>query len=99
MAAIVHHGGAGTTTTAARAGVPQVVVPHIFDQIYWGERVRALGLGPPAIPRTRLSVERLAGALREMLENELIQERARELDARLRDHLVRREDPAIFFER
>ncbi len=34
MAAIVHHGGAGTTANALRAGVPQVVVPHIVDQFY-----------------------------------------------------------------
>ncbi|MBX3166684.1 MAG: glycosyltransferase [Candidatus Eremiobacteraeota bacterium] len=45
LAAVVHHGGAGTTTTAARAGVPQVLVPMFSDQFYWGERVRALGLG------------------------------------------------------
>lgn len=35
-AAVVHHGGAGTTATAARAGVPQLVVPHCGDQFYWG---------------------------------------------------------------
>jgi vancomycin aglycone glucosyltransferase len=97
MAAIVHHGGAGTTTTAARAGVPQVVVPHVFDQIYWGERVRALGLGPPAIPRMRLSVERLAGALREMLENELIQERAATLAERLAVWRAQSADPLQAF--
>jgi UDP:flavonoid glycosyltransferase YjiC (YdhE family) len=98
LAAVVHHGGAGTTTTAARAGVPQIVVPHLFDQIYWGERVAALGLGPPPIRRTRLSEERLAAALREALENEVIQERARELGVRLRDRLARDGDPAQHFE-
>ena len=45
MAAVVHHGGAGTTTSAARAGVPQLVVPHLVDQFYWqiGCGVRAWG--------------------------------------------------------
>lgn len=43
--AVVHHGGAGTTTTAARAGVPQVVVPQATDQPYWAGRVAALGAG------------------------------------------------------
>ncbi|MCK9932033.1 glycosyltransferase [Frankia sp. Mgl5] len=43
--AVVHHGGAGTTTTAARAGVPQVVVPQAGDQLYWAGRVAALGIG------------------------------------------------------
>jgi vancomycin aglycone glucosyltransferase len=45
VAAIVHHGGAGTTTTAALAGVPQVVVPQVYDQHYFAQRVRELGIG------------------------------------------------------
>ncbi len=45
VAAIVHHGGSGTTTQAMRAGVPQVLVPHHFDQPYFGKRVTALGIG------------------------------------------------------
>jgi vancomycin aglycone glucosyltransferase len=45
VAAIVHHGGAGTTTTAARSGVPQVVVPRIYDQFYFAGRVHRLGIG------------------------------------------------------
>lgn len=45
MAAVVHHGGAGTTVTATRAGAPQVVVPQIVDQPYWAARVAGLGIG------------------------------------------------------
>ncbi|MFE5243559.1 MULTISPECIES: glycosyltransferase [unclassified Streptomyces] len=45
LAAVVHHGGAGTTTAAARAGTPQVVIPQIADQPYWADRVAALGIG------------------------------------------------------
>ncbi|MCS7477857.1 glycosyltransferase [Umezawaea endophytica] len=45
MAAVVHHGGAGTTTAATRAGVPQVVVPQIADQPYYASRVAELGVG------------------------------------------------------
>ena len=45
MAAVVHHGGAGTTATAARAGAPQVIVPQIVDQPYWAGRVADLGIG------------------------------------------------------
>lgn len=45
VACVVHHGGAGTTTTAARAGAPQVVVPQIADQPYFAGRVVALGIG------------------------------------------------------
>ena len=45
VAAVIHHGGAGTTFTAARAGTPQVIVPQVADQFYWGERVAGLGIG------------------------------------------------------
>ncbi|BCY11183.1 glycosyl transferase [Actinoplanes sp. L3-i22] len=45
VAAVVHHGGSGTTHTAARAGAPQVIVPLSGDQPYWAERVTALGIG------------------------------------------------------
>ncbi|TDV54796.1 glycosyltransferase [Actinophytocola oryzae] len=45
VAAVVHHGGSGTTTTAALSGVPQVVVPHLYDQFYFADRVRELGIG------------------------------------------------------
>lgn len=45
VAAVVHHGSAGTTTTATRAGAPQVVVPQGADQPYWAGRVAELGIG------------------------------------------------------
>ncbi|RRH86885.1 glycosyltransferase [Mesorhizobium tamadayense] len=45
VAAAMHHGGAGTTVAAARAGAPQVVVPQIGDQPYWARRVAELGIG------------------------------------------------------
>ncbi|MGH3876333.1 MAG: glycosyltransferase [Actinophytocola sp.] len=55
VAAVVHHGGAGTTTAAARAGAPQVVVPQHYDQHFFAQRVRDLGIGaahPPTAPTT-----------------------------------------------
>jgi len=45
VAAAIHHGGAGTTTAAARAGAPQVIIPQLGDQPYWGSRVWDLGIG------------------------------------------------------
>ena len=50
VAAVVHHGGAGTTTIAAMTGVPQVVVPQIWDQHYWAQRVQQLGIGTAHAP-------------------------------------------------
>jgi vancomycin aglycone glucosyltransferase len=64
VAAIVHHGGAGTTTAAARAGKPQVVVPHLYDQFYWAHRVKKLGIGASAPAREHLTSQALAEALR-----------------------------------
>jgi len=88
MAAIVHHGGAGTTTMAARAGVPQILIPHLLDQFYWSSRVTQLGIGPPHLPRTRLSGARLAATLAAIRDNDVLLERARELGARLRERAL-----------
>lgn len=67
VAVVVHHGGAGTTLAAARAGVPQVLVPMFGDQPYWASRVRALGLGT-SIPIAELTTDRLTSALRDACE-------------------------------
>jgi UDP:flavonoid glycosyltransferase YjiC (YdhE family) len=77
VAAAVHHGGAGTTAAALRAGVPQIVVPHMFDQFYWAKRVRELGLGPTPVPARRLTAARLAETIRTALDDEEMRVRAR----------------------
>jgi len=64
MAAVVHHGGAGTTAEGLRAGVPSVIVPFAFDQFFWGARIKELGLGPDPIPQKELTADRLAEAIR-----------------------------------
>ncbi|WP_409484522.1 glycosyltransferase [Arsenicicoccus dermatophilus] len=63
-AAVVGHGGAGTTAAALHAGVPQLVVPHMGDQPYWGRRVHELGVGPQPVPRRALTADRLAVGIR-----------------------------------
>ena len=74
-AAIVHHGGAGTTTTAARAGVPQVLVPHMTDQFYWRHRLQELRLTPG--PVRLADPESLSAALRTCVDDAALRERAR----------------------
>ena len=59
MAAIVHHGGAGTTAEALLAGVPNAVVAFGVDQPYHGRRIHELGAGPPPIKRSKLTADRL----------------------------------------
>ncbi len=46
---VIHHGGSGTTHSAARAGVPSVVLPFAGDQPFWAERLRLLGVAPEAM--------------------------------------------------
>ena len=76
LAAVVHHGGAGTTAAGLRAGVPSIVVPFFGDQFFWGERVAALSTGPQPIPVKRLTTERLASALEIAVLDDQVQERA-----------------------
>lgn len=76
VAAVVHHGGAGTTAEGLRAGAPTVIVPFAFDQAFWGRRVRALGAGPDPIPLKRLSAENLAHAIRTAVSDPMIRKRA-----------------------
>jgi sterol 3beta-glucosyltransferase len=63
MAAVVHHGGAGTTAAGLLAAVPAVVVPHFGDQWFWADRVKGLGAGV-VVPRPALTAERLADGIR-----------------------------------
>jgi vancomycin aglycone glucosyltransferase len=86
VAAAVHHGGAGTTTAAARAGIPQVIVPHVLDQYYWARRVELLGLGPASLPLDAVSVGALAARMTAVVEKRFA-DRAREVGKRasLRD--------------
>ncbi len=84
MAAIVHHGGAGTTAAALRAGKPSVVVPFFGDQPYWGQRVRDLGAGSEPIPQKKLTVEKLTQALREVTTDSAILTNAQKLGREIR---------------
>jgi UDP:flavonoid glycosyltransferase YjiC (YdhE family) len=69
MAAVVHHGGAGTTSAALRAGVPSVVLPFIADQVFWGKRIAAIGAGRPPVSRRKLKAGPFSEVLRDLVEN------------------------------
>jgi vancomycin aglycone glucosyltransferase len=70
VAAVVHHGGAGTTTMAARAGAPQVVVPHRYDQHYFAHRIDQLNVGVAHAP-TVPTADSLIAALNRVLQPEV----------------------------
>ncbi len=83
-AAVVHHGGAGTTAAGLRAGRPTVVCPFFADQPFWGRRVEALGVGPAPIPQKRLTPDRLAEAVHTAVTDGVMRGRARRLGEKLR---------------
>jgi sterol 3beta-glucosyltransferase len=88
MSAVVHHGGAGTTSAGLRAGVPAIVCPFFGDQPFWGERIAALGAGPAPIPVARLTACGLATAIETVAGPgagaRAIRQRSAELGARIR---------------
>lgn len=84
MAAIVHHGGAGTTAAGLRAGVPAVIVPFTSDQPFWGRRVYQLGVGPQPIPVRQFTADKLSQALIRATSDEAMQQRAATLGERIR---------------
>lgn len=83
VASVVHHGGAGTTAAALRAGAPSVVVPMLSDQPFWGRLVHALGASAKPIPRAQLTADNLAAAIIESTTNRAMQEKTAELGAKL----------------
>ncbi|MBI5933709.1 MAG: glycosyltransferase family 1 protein [Chloroflexi bacterium] len=84
--AIIHHGGAGTTAAGLRAGIPNIVIPFGGDQLFWGERVRAIGAGPRPVRVRALTAPRLTSALA------AIEDAALCARVRLVGQKVRRED-------
>ncbi|MGB8643960.1 MAG: glycosyltransferase [Anaerolineae bacterium] len=84
MAAVVHHGGAGTTAAGLQAGIPSIVTPFFGDQPFWGRRVYELGVAPMPIPRRSLTVERLADAIRSAVSDTTMRKNAASLGERIR---------------
>lgn len=79
MAAVVHHGGAGTTAAGLAAGVPSIIIPFMGDQAFWGQRIQTLGVGPQPIPRKKLTAKNLANAINEAVTNVEMRRSAHEL--------------------
>jgi sterol 3beta-glucosyltransferase len=79
----VHHGGAGTTAEALRAGVPSVDIPMVPDQAFWGSRVAALGAGPDPIPPKQLTAERLASTILRAANDVEMRKRCKELGEKI----------------
>lgn len=83
VAAVVHHGGAGTTAAGLIAARPTVVCPFQGDQYFWGSAVNRAGVGPRPLPVKRLRPDSLASAIRTAVSNTDMHARAAELSARI----------------
>lgn len=84
VAAVVHHGGAGTTAAGIRAGIPSILVPIGADQRLWAYRVETLGVGPTPIPRSQLTAEYLAHAITQAVTDPPMRQRAAALGTKIR---------------
>jgi UDP:flavonoid glycosyltransferase YjiC (YdhE family) len=84
MAAVVHHGGAGTTGAGLRAGVPSIITPLNFDQFAWAERVVKLGVGPRVPQMKKLTAEKLAEAIHIAVTDSALHARAAALGEKIR---------------
>jgi sterol 3beta-glucosyltransferase len=73
VAAVCHHGGAGTTSAGFAAGVPSVIIPFANDQHAWAHRAYDLGVGSKPIPIKKLTSDNLAEAIEYTLQDEIVQ--------------------------
>ncbi len=83
-AAVVHHGGAGTTHAASRSGCPSIVVEHVTDQAFWGGVLHRAGIAPPLLHRRTVTAAKLARAIRSVLGSSALKERARGIGESMR---------------
>lgn len=83
MAAVVHHGGSGTSGFAFKSGVPSLTIPFGFDQYYWGARATALGVGPKYLPFKKLDSAVLAERIQAAISDNEMALHAGELSQKL----------------
>ena len=76
---VIHHGGAGTTAAACRAGVPSITVPHLADQPYWGYTLRKIGVAPKPLHRQDMTPKRLAKRISQVISSQSMAEKAKAL--------------------
>ncbi len=82
VCAVVHHGGAGTTSAGLRAGRPTFICPFFGDQHFWAEMVRRSGCGPAGCPIGKLTVDKFSDALSVLL-NTKTESMTKELSAQM----------------
>ncbi|MCL1065808.1 glycosyltransferase [Shewanella olleyana] len=83
VAAVVHHGGAGTTAAGLMAGKPTLICPFFADQPFWGAQVHKQGLGPKPIKQKHLTVDNLAEGILQMVTDKQMQHQAMQVSSLL----------------
>lgn len=83
-AAVIHHGGSGTTHAGLQAGRPTLICPFVGDQPFWGHRIHDLGAGPAPIPSRKITDARLHPAIDQLLNDHDLHERAARLGNQIR---------------
>jgi sterol 3beta-glucosyltransferase len=84
VAAVVHHGGAGTAAAGLRAGKPTIICPFMADQPFWGNVIHQRGVGPKPLPLLRLTATKLAAAITTAVADAPMQQRAADLGRQIR---------------
>jgi vancomycin aglycone glucosyltransferase len=69
VAAVMHHGGSGTTHLAMKSGVPQILMPHLLDQYYWAHHVGRIGIGLELRERFSLDARAIAASFQRCLDD------------------------------
>jgi len=105
--AVIHHGGAGTTGKALRAGLPSIILPFTSDQPFWGRQIYKLGAGPKPIPPKRISTVKLEVAIDSAINDHEMKKRVMKIGEnihredgvaqaiRIMDNLVKKEISCI----
>ena len=78
-AVVIHHGGAGTTHAATRAGCPSVVVPFMDEQLFWARQLQALGLAGPPLPAKKITPISLANGIKIILNSKTVLDKAKQV--------------------
>jgi sterol 3beta-glucosyltransferase len=84
MASVCHHGGAGTSAAAMRAGKPSIIVPFFADQPFFGWWLHKIGVGTAPIKQSQLTADRLEAAIRQTLTDQALRDNAERLGAKIR---------------
>ncbi|MCA9898706.1 MAG: glycosyltransferase family 1 protein [Ardenticatenaceae bacterium] len=84
LAAVVHHGGSGTTGFGFWAGISNILTPFLFDQFYWGKRIQMLGVGPAPTPQQTLTAEKLATAMATAVSDPTMRQKTAVLGEKIR---------------